>query len=1796
MALRSTMGLVALAGVSLLAPEQAWASCTVGAVTVQCGTTSTTDTSFPANAPNDRAYQGPAATPIILNVDAGETVSGNGLAVTNTGTGGVTVTNNGTISVDPGNAPTADGTAALSVAAAGGPIVYTGGNIVNNGTGNGFDATQTGGVGSIDITLTGDVTAATGEGVVVRNVATSTDVSVVTNNVTALAGGRDGIDVQTQSLTGDVTIVANGDIAAGNAGIVGAIFPAGGTGNIDVTANGRIDARFGIDAENFGTGSTSVTTVGPVNATTGNGIFAQTSGGDATVLAGDVTSTGNTAIVAQQTSAAGSGAISVVAGNVSGTTGIIANNSGTGDVGILGNGTITGTFAEGIKATGNDGVTVVANDIVTGATRGLSLIGGTGGAGDILVTGTGGFVGGTGDAANILNNGNGTATVDISGASSSAAGEGIFVRDTAAGGDISVTTGAVTALAGGKDAIDVQTQSATADVTIVANGDIAAGNAGIVGAIFPAGGTGNIDVTANGAIDARFGIDAENFGTGSTSVATVGPVTATTGNAIFALSTGGDVTVIAGDVGSDSNTAVIARQTSAAGAGVIDVTVGTTSGTTGVEATNSGTGATNVTATGAVTGTFAEGVKATGNDAVTVKVADTVTGATTGLLLTGGTGGAGDISVTGTGGFAGGTGNAATIQNNGSGNVLVDISGASASTDGEGITVRDTAAGGNVSVTTGAVTALAGGKDAIDVQTQSTTADIKIVANGDIAAGNAGIVGAIFPAGGTGNIDVTANGAIDARFGIDAENFGRGNTSVTTVGPVTATTGNGIFALSTGGDVTVITGDVSAVSNTAIVAQQTNAAGSGAIIVGTGGNVSGTTGIVANNSGTGTAGVIVFGSVTGTAAEGIKATGNNAVNVSIADTVTGATRGLSLIGGTGGTGNISVTGIAGFVGGTGDAANILNNGSGTVTVNISGASSSTAGEGILVRDTAAGGDISVTTGAVAALAGGKDAIDVQTQSLTADMTIIANGDLQAGNAGIVAAIFPAGSTGNIAVTANGAIDARFGIDAENFGTGSTSVTTVGPVTATTGNGIFAQTSGGNIAVTAGNVTSATMTAVVAQNILVAANSGTIDVTLTAGRTLIANTPAAFGIYTDSGQSTGTTTINVNGKINAGAAGVRSLSTVGNIITNVAATGAIDPLVGIDQTTVSGALTVNNAGLVEGDDVGVRLTSTGAGAAGALTVNQMGTGTIRGAIGVDLASVDAALAVTNAGLITGTTGIRLTPTGTGNGTITNSGTITGSGNAVLATLNNGSFTLTNTGILNGAVNVTGSNVATSTMTNAAGGTANFGAGASSFSGSFVNAGTANIGAGGTVLFLGNTNNMNRINFAGAGSFTTNGSMTNGGIINAQNGLTGNIVTVGGNYVGGGQFFADYNTGTMTADRLNIAGSASGTTNVTLNRVGGTNLIAGGFLPVVTVAGAAADNSFTSNTIFGGGLLVESFGRNPANATQFGLLQGINPSAATLGSLSFVAEAASMLIDEPISPYVTARSDPAAGDKRFGLWMRGASGHTKQAIAAALTGGGFTINPAGDVRTEHQAIQMGADLGLLNMGGNGWNVHVGITGGWYDGAASPSVTERLAVDTSFVGGYVAISNGALTIDAQIRREWRDYDLVLPTVFGATKQEVDGKATAGSVHASYRFGGQSGFAATPFLGFNYADSRIDDLTIDANSVYSPGSDKTKVGRAGLRLSYRAGSVDQIQIEPFASAAWMKNWSRDDAGNFTFGAPATNFSLATTTWDDAQRYSVGLMGHARGGRVSAFIVGNIDDGSGFSAFTVNGGIRFNF
>jgi outer membrane autotransporter protein len=309
---------------------------------------------------------------------------------------------------------------------------------------------------------------------------------------------------------------------------------------------------------------------------------------------------------------------------------------------------------------------------------------------------------------------------------------------------------------------------------------------------------------------------------------------------------------------------------------------------------------------------------------------------------------------------------------------------------------------------------------------------------------------------------------------------------------------------------------------------------------------------------------------------------------------------------------------------------------------------------------------------------------------------------------------------------------------------------------------------------------------------------------------------------------------------------------------------------------------------------------------------------------------------------------------------------------------------------------------------------------------------------------------------------------------------------------------------------------------------------------------------------------------------------------------MAESASGLLDDPISPFVTNRTD--AGGTRLSLWMRGSGGHSTQTISSSLTGGGLSYASTSRFRTSQHAAQIGADVSFGGIGG-GWKVNVGVMGGWYGASAPLAGGERIKVETPFIGGYAVVGNGAFELEGNIRKEWRHYTVAMPSLFGTVgTQRMRGDATAGSARISYRVGGKTGFAATPFASFNYADTKIDPLAIDAFSVWTPGSDTTKIGQAGLRLSYRGGSEATATFEPFISAARMENWSRGDSSSFAFGAPVTTFSLQSNTWKNAMRYSAGILANAHGSRVSGFVVGNIDDDSRLRSFTINAGLRFNF
>ena len=652
-------------------------------------------------------------------------------------------------------------------------------------------------------------------------------------------------------------------------------------------------------------------------------------------------------------------------------------------------------------------------------------------------------------------------------------------------------------------------------------------------------------------------------GSGDTALVTGYIQSATDGRGVIRITSnqgftynGTDSELVSGSTATNADTLFIAANSvtmttgmlTALGAGSTALDVTATGGT--------GSGGINVTVDGDILSSAGNGIvleqnddAATGNVILTSTIGNTITS---------------------------GNGDAVTILTDGSGTITVDLADAVSATGGDGISVRDSVIGGDISVTTAAVSALSAAGDAIDVQSLSTTADVTIIADGAIDAGDDGVVAAIMDATATGNISVTTNSTLDAgNNGVDAVNSGTGSITVNAVGPITSDD-DGITAITSGGGITVTAGNVTSTSEEGIDATQGDATGAGSISITANGDVSGLRGIRAQNLGTGATNVDANGSVTGTAGDAILVISNptgGAIGVT-----TAAGEVLSANGGSGidvdqaGAGNVGVINEAavnsGAVVNTFDhGADVHVTGTGSVTINNSGA--------------------------------------IGTAGDRAQLT------------GLNVAIINAASAGTISIAGTGAIfSVDDGINIETNGTGSASVVYGGAINTTAGDGIDVSTTSGSITITSGGAISAPG----GDGIETLSTSGNQTITVNGA----VNGGGAFdGVHAVS--TSGTLTVNVNGANVTGADDAVDVSSGGaKTVTITAGRTLTGGDLGI-ASTGTGATTINNSGTVTGTGVAIRSETS------ATTLNNLAGATINGAI--SLSGLNDS--VTNAGTIAGT---------------------------------------------------------------------------------------------------------------------------------------------------------------------------------------------------------------------------------------------------------------------------------------------------------------------------------------------------------------------------------------------------------------------------------------------------------------------------------------------------------------------------------------------------------------------------------
>jgi outer membrane autotransporter protein len=793
-------------------PRSALAQCAITAApnTVNCNTNTTTvdATNVNAAAPSSNArHQQFTAGGTVTGTIQAVTVDGFGLAITTTEAGAaINMTNNGTVSVDNGNVPSAGlNTAALLVRSAGGNVTYAGNGAVISNNAN----------------TAGLVVGSPGSG--------TATIGTSAARVTGTFTGSPAVEAST--LNGDASVFLNGGAVTGT-------------------------SLFGINVVTLGTGGAFVDTTGGtvISALGATAISAQASSGAASISSNAAVGTSgsrvNIGLRGRVLGGAGAVTVNQTGGTVFfDTAGINATNDGIGDVsvttsgtGVLNGSAGTGIFASSTGAAGNVTVNLNSTGGMTGMARGVNArIDNAASAGLVSVNQTAGTIQTTGDAIQATSNGTGNVTVNLSGgqlgtsAATRVGGFGIAASQTGTAGDVVVTsntifsagtgvsafiedtnsTGTIQVTTGGAiDAVNnfgiaAITNSANAASTVTVNAGhnitsfevVVVGGGGLAtvnqtaGAITSTGGIGINVFAGNGAggvfVNATGGsiLAPSSFGIDAAGAAFV----ATTGNVVVATAAAHTI-----NSGSDG---IRARMRNAGATGNVQVTAnGTiTAGLDGIEASTAATAATST-----VTVNVGNNITAGSNAADFGVLASGINGLvsvnqTAGIIQSTGTGiagnstGAGGATVNQTGGQVGtsaatrvgGIGINATGSATNTGNITVNALTVFATTDG--VRAQIAAGGtGNINVTIADNGTIRGGGNGI-IANQLGAGNATIIVGNNAAVTGDGGTGIVLSGGLANTIQV--NGNVSGVAGIQASSAALGGTTVDTTAVITGTGG-----------------------------------------------------------------------------------------------------------------------------------------------------------------------------------------------------------------------------------------------------------------------------------------------------------------------------------------------------------------------------------------------------------------------------------------------------------------------------------------------------------------------------------------------------------------------------------------------------------------------------------------------------------------------------------------------------------------------------------------------------------------------------------------------------------------------------------------------------------------------------------------------------------------------------------------------------------------------------------------------------------------------------------------------
>lgn len=854
---------------------------------------------------------------------------------------------------------------------------------------------------------------------------------------------------------------------------------------------------------------------------------------------------------------------------------------------------------------------------------------------------------------------------------------------------------------------------------------------------------------------------------------------------------------------------------------------------------------------------------------------------------------------------------------------------------------------------------------------------------------------------------------------------------------------------------------------------------------------------------------------------------------------------------------------------------VSNMGTGSVSVTSTGSATGITGIGISAFNDVGGTDLTVTAVDTSGGISGIEALSEGSGTLTVTSTGIATGgDFVAIRA---RAGFLSGNGTGVSVTAADAIGENQGINVLNDGSGALALTSTGTVVGETSVGIFAFNSiGTDLIVEVADVSGGT-TGIFASN----DGSGVSSIAAT-GTVSGTNTD---GIFVENSAGSAEMTVTV-ADVNGGNRGMIAIHRGSGAVT-VASTGTV---IGLDSTGMAvensnGTDTTVTVVDVSGGTRGIQASSIGA--TGALTITAAGTatGTAFDGIFVRNSSTGTDLTVSAADVTGGTNGINTLNEGTGPTLITTSSVVSGgTGNAISAASTGTSISVNNSGTLeSGTGFALAANGGETTLANS--GTVNGGVQLSGLNDSLANSGLFNatidsdFGAGDDAF----TNDGN-VSATGATTLTGLEQFTNNGLVSLANGTVGDSLTLPGTYTGTGMLEVDVNSdGAGSADRLVIAGAATGNTSLIVNEVGTSPDFGNTFLIVDAGAGTTEDAFLLADEDATIGFL--------SYATLFDAGTGDVFLTSTIGTPVFqtvkYAEGAQSLWYRSADAWAAHIASLDEDTRTAPFWIQLHGNVATQDDSVAFSPGGTAQTVSLDYEQTLAGFQLGYDF---DPGIASHDILFGVTGGYlssdldFDGTA-----DSVNYGAFNIGSYAMFEAGRYFANALVKYDVIDADVQSQSA--GYNVNLDGSAYGVRLEAGARFE-EGDFFIQPLASLEYQQTSLDDFSALGADVRFDDFGGVRT-MAGARIGGQTEVDGRNTVNYYADAKAVYHSETNDGVAFSTGtSSAVVDNRLSNTFGRLELGAELLTGNGFQG----FIEGNADFSSRYSNFGARAGLRMKF